>query len=337
MSKSKKIVCLGAGTGQAAVLAGLKKYDLDLCGIVNVTDNGGSSAQIRRSMNLPQPGDSRNVLTSVAKPDNVISQLFKYRFTEGELAGVSLGNYIIAALARITGDFGQAIETAAEILQIPGQVLPASTTSTNVCAELADGQKICGEWEIIARKNKTKIRKIFLEHRAPAYPLAIEKIKQADLVIIGPGSLHTGIIPNLLMTGMAKAINTAKAIKVYICNIMTQPGLTDDYKTSDHIKAIESYLETKLDYVIVNNGRIPAKILKAYQADGSLPVEIDDGVSRRTKLIKLDLVNRSSLEETLKDRRVFGKKSDFSKMAVWKHWIRHDSLKLAKTLVKLLN
>ena len=337
IKQQPKIVCLGAGTGQAAVLAGLKDYTENLTGIVNVTDNGGSSAQIRRSMNIPQPGDSRNVLVSSAKPQNLITRLFAYRFSEGELAGVSLGNYIIAALTRITGDFGKAVETAGSLLSIPGKVLPSTTKSTNICAELENGKKICGEWEIISRKDQAPIKRVFLEDRAYAYPECLKVIQKAQLIIIGPGSLFTGVIPNLLMIKMAQAIQSSRAKKVYICNMMTQPGLTDNFKVSDHICQIEKYLNSKVHYIIVNRGKIPKEVLEHYADQNSFPVE--NNMKKDKRIIGLDLVGRDRLKEAQKDIRIFKqqgqKNKDFAKMQGWTHWLRHDSQKLAKALIRL--
>ena len=267
----RKIVTLGTGTGQRRLLQGLDPSRCDVTAVVGVSDNGGSSAAIRKSMRIPQPGDSRNCLTALAT-NEIQRKLFDYRFQEGELAGMNLGNYILGALTRIEGDFGLAIERANELLATTGRVLPVTTSSTNVCAELVTGDKIVGEWEIIRRKPRARITRIYLEREAPIYPPAAEALRQADLIVFGPGSLRTGIIPVIQTKGLIDAIQESSASVAYVCNIMTQPGQTDGFSVRDHVEEVERYLRLRLDHILINTSPIPTELLGHYRELGSEPV-----------------------------------------------------------------
>lgn len=324
------IVCLGGGTGQAAVLKGLKNKNLNLTAIVAVTDNGGSSGQIRRSMGIPQPGDSRNCLVAASNLENILTKLFEYRFVEGDLQGVNLGNLIIAALTRIFGDFGEAVAFTNQMLKTKAQILPVSNQSTQICAELQNNKKIIGEWEIISRKNKSRIKKAFLKNKIFAFVPALQAIQKANLIIIGPGSFYTALISNLLVLGIKQAIKKSKAKILYICNLMSQPGQTTGFKVSDHILELENYLGKKLDYILVNNKQISKKILDIYQEFNSHEIKLD---LEDKRIIQAPLAQNIIGEAVRKDKR-HGKA--FKEWSLWTHILRHDSQKLAQEIMKVL-
>jgi len=326
-----KIVCFGAGTGQATVLQGLKKYNCGLVGVVNVTDNGGSSGLLRREMGIPQTGDTRNCLEKVSDPDNILTKIFAYRFQEGSLSGASLGNLILAALTRLTGNFGEAVMAANSLLETQVQIYPVTVENTDIACELASGAVVKGEWEIILRKDRTKIKSLFLTKEAEVFPPVLDAIVQADLIVIGPGSLFTGILPHFLVRGVKEEIQKSKAKKVYICNMMTQPGQTDDYKISDHLREIAKYLGQKPDYVIANGNQIAPEIIKHYQQFGSAPIEVD-GVDG-TEMIVEHLAQNEIGEAVHLDKRSGNR---FREWSEWTHLLRHDSGKLAKILIGLV-
>ncbi len=316
------IVTLGTGSGQRRLLEGLRTRPTHVTAIVGVTDNGGSSARIRQAMELPQPGDTRNCLGALAEND-LMRKLFDYRFDEGDLEGMNLGNYIIAALARIEGDFGIAIERANELLATRGRVLPATTTSTHVCADLSTGTKIVGEWEIIRRSPRARILRIFLEHSAPVYPPSAAAIRAAELVVIGPGSLRTGIASLLLCRGMSAAIHESGAPVVYVCNLMTQPGQTDGFTARDHVREIERYLGFPVDHVILNTAPIPTELRSHFERLESEPV-VDD-LESDVRAIRGDYLQPDSIDSLQRHARpdnVF--------------FLYHDPLKLAAVLESLL-
>jgi len=278
-----KLVTLGAGTGQRKLLEGLESTPCEVTAVVGVTDNGGSSATLRRALSIPQPGDARNCLTATAR-NPVLRALFDFRFREGELEGLSLGNYILAALACIEGDFGLAVERANELLDTRCLVLPSSATPTQVGAELVTGARIVGEWEIIRREPRARILRVFLEEEAPLYPLSRRALEQADLLVIGPGSLLTGIVPVLLTRGLRDAVRASSAPIAYICNLMTQPGQTDGFSARDHVEQVERYLGFSVDHILLNDAPLPSELVAHYRAIGSEPVRDDlEGDLRTTR------------------------------------------------------
>ncbi|PIU01474.1 hypothetical protein COT68_03030 [bacterium (Candidatus Torokbacteria) CG09_land_8_20_14_0_10_42_11] len=326
-----KIVCFGGGTGQATVLQGLKKYNCGLVGVVNVTDNGGSSGALRREMGIPQTGDTRNCLEKVSDPDNILTKIFAYRFQEGSLSGASLGNLILAALTRLTGNFGEAVMAANSLLKTQVQIYPVTIENTDIACELASGEIVKGEWEIILRKDRAKIQSLFLTKKAEAFPPVLDAIRQANLIVIGPGSLFTGILPHFLVTGVREAIQKSKAKKVYICNMMTQPGQTDRFTVLDHVSQIKKYLGASPDYVIMNKSKIKPEILEHYKNFGSHPVETSkiSGV----KVIAENLAQNQIDEAVhLENTRL----RSFREWSEWTHLLRHDAEKLAEILIKLV-
>ena len=250
----KKIVVIGGGTGLPVLLRGLKQYDVDLTAIVTVADDGGSSGRLRDELDIPPPGDIRNVLAALSDVEPLIIELFQHRFENGNgLSGHSLGNLILAAMTAITGDFVHAVREMGKVLNVRGKVLPAANESVVLHAEMEDGTIVSGESKI--PYSGKKIKRVFLtpEHIEPLEE-TITELQTADLIVIGPGSLYTSILPNLLVPKIGEEVCQSKAKKVYICNVMTQAGETLNYTASDHVKALYDHMACAcLDAIIVNN------------------------------------------------------------------------------------
>ena len=278
LQKGPHIVTIGGGTGLATMLRGLKEYSSNITAIVTVADDGGSSGRIRDDLGILPPGDVRNTLVALADTEPLMEELFQYRFDwgEGGLKGHSFGNLFIAAMTDITGDFEESIHAFSKVLAVRGKVLPSTLESVRLGAVYNDGSTMLGE-SAVPQSNK-KIQQVFLEPAgARALPAAIQAILDADVVVIGPGSLYTSIIPNLLIPGFADALATTGALRMYVCNVMTQPGETDGYTASDHVRALLDHTPDReiLDYVIVNEARISASQGKKYAREKAHPVQVD--------------------------------------------------------------
>jgi len=322
-----KMVTIGGGTGASSILEGIKKYSDDITAIVNVTDTGRSSGKIRKEMNVISPGDTRNCLIALANSEQLMCDLFKYRFDNGNLEGYSFGNLLIATLTKITGSFEKAIQEASKILQLKGKVIPSTFENVNICAELEDGTILNEEDKIIDRKNdkvhlRSPIKKVFHKPNSKANESAIKEIEKADIIVICPGSLFTSIISNLLVNGISEAINESKARKVYICNIMTQVSQTYKFKASDHVKRILEFI--KLDYVIVNSKKPDNLLLEEYEKEYAFLVENDFEEIERLgiKIIAEDVLDDSA------NKKLLWEKKDL---------LRHDPEKIAKVLMKLIH
>ncbi|MGF3105195.1 gluconeogenesis factor YvcK family protein [Rossellomorea sp. DUT-2] len=276
MTHTPKVVVIGGGTGLPVLLRGLKRHPIDISAIVTVADDGGSSGRLRDSLDIPPPGDIRNVLAALSEVEPLVEQMFQHRFeTTNELSGHALGNLIIAALASITGDFVHAIQEMSRVLNVKGKVLPSANQSVILKAEMEDGTIVTGESAI--PKAGKKIKRVFLKPDS-IKPLGetLRAIKEADLIVMGPGSLYTSILPNLLVPGIGDAVCEAKAKKMYICNIMTQAGETLDYSASDHVKALYDHLETpSIDYILVNKKQVPKEVQARYKEEQARPVHFD--------------------------------------------------------------
>ena len=284
----KNIVTIGGGTGLSQILRGLKWYkDIDVTSIVTVTDDGGSSGAIRNDFEIPPPGDIRNNIWHWQEKESLLTKLLDYRFNEGFLKNHNLGNIILLAITRMNNNnFPLAIKTLSEALKIKGRVYPSSLDLIRLAAEFEDGEISFGETCIVS-KNK-RIKRIWLDGNAEAFEESVLAIKNADLIVLGPGSLYTSIIPNILVDGIRNAINTNHNKKVYVANIMTQPGETTGYTLKDHVNEIENYLGQRLDYIIANSSNLPIQVIDRYKEMGATQVLIDiDGDQR---LIKSDLV-----------------------------------------------
>lgn len=273
LKRGPRIVALGGGTGLSALLRGLKELTHNITAVVTVMDDGGSSGRLRQELQMLPPGDIRNCLIALAEDESRISQLFNHRFARGDLAGHSLGNLVIAGLQEMTGRFDKAIEEMSLLLKTRGQVLPATLEHVELVAELEDGRVICGESRIVEARGR--IRRIRLS-RSPvaAYPKVLEEIAQADLILLGPGSLFTSVIPNLLVDEIRWAVEHSPALKIYIVNLMTQPGETDGFGAREHLCALGQYLNlSNLDGVLINNEPVPQEIQKLYAEVGAYPVQ----------------------------------------------------------------
>ncbi|WP_272914215.1 gluconeogenesis factor YvcK family protein [Bacillus dakarensis] len=276
IQQQPKIVIIGGGTGLPVLLRGLKKYPLDITAIVTVADDGGSSGRLRDEMDIPPPGDVRNVLAALSDVEPLVEEMFQHRFkTTNELSGHSLGNLILAAMTSITGNFVRAIQEMSKVLNVHGRVLPAASDSVVLHAEMEDGTIVSGESKI--PYSGKRIKRVFLTpETAKALPESIQAIRQADLIILGPGSLYTSILPNLLVPKLGNEVCRSKAKKVYICNLMTQAGETLDYTASDHVKAIYDHLNHPfINTILVNSENIPKEILERYSEEHAKPVHFD--------------------------------------------------------------
>lgn len=275
LSRGPRVVVLGGGTGQSALLRGLKEFTSNITAVVTVADDGGSSGKLRGELGMPPPGDIRNCLVALASTEPLLETLFQYRFTSGDsLSGHSFGNLFLAALSQILG-FTEAVKASGEVLAIRGKVLPVTEENLRLKAYSEDGREIVGESNIggapfpIARLE-------LVPGDSTALPEVLDAIRVADAIIVGPGSLYTSLLPNLLVGGVAEAIAASSALKFFVCNIMTQVEETSSFTASQHLAAIYRHVGDKLfDYIVVNN-RVPeAGLLKRYAEEGAKPVDVD--------------------------------------------------------------
>ncbi|HVO57137.1 MAG TPA: YvcK family protein [Dongiaceae bacterium] len=285
-----RVVALGGGTGLSALLRGLKlhvvpRHDpfptadrpiVDLAAIVTVTDDGGSSGRLRRENRILPPGDIRNCMVALSKDEALLSRLFQYRFSAGHgLVGHNFGNLFLAALTHVTGDFAEAVRVSSRVLAIRGRIFPSTLANVTLEAILENGTRVHGETRITA--SRSPIRKLMLAPRK-VRPLAeaISAIREADLILMGPGSLYTSILPNLLIPDVARAIARSHAPRVYIANLMTQPGETTDYSVARHLRAIQSHVRPRIvDYVVANRQKVSPAVARRYRAQGASQVDVD--------------------------------------------------------------
>lgn len=288
IKRQPRIVIIGGGTGLPVLLRGIKKYPVDITAIVTVADDGGSSGRLREDFHIPPPGDVRNVLAALSEVEPLIEELFQHRFdAKGDLFGHSLGNLMLAAMTNITGNFAHAIHEMSRVLNVKGRVLPSANQSVVLHAEMEDGHIVHGE-SLIPKYGK-RIKRVFItpEDVLPL-PETIQAIKEADLIVIGPGSLYTSILPNLIVPHISEAVTKAKAKKVYICNLMTQKGETFGYTASDHVRAIFDHTEPQsIQKIIVNNGSIPKDVKLRYKGELATPVVID---TKELKSLSLEII-----------------------------------------------
>ncbi len=320
-----RIVALGGGTGLPIVLEGCKTYCSNLTAIVTVTDSGRSSGRLRQELGILAPGDARNCLVALSQPgekERLLNQLFQYRFEQGSFAGMSLGNLAIAAMIDMEGSFERGIRVLSDLLSIRGRVLPPTTDNCDLCAELADGS--VREGEVAVRElGKPSIGRVFLKPEAPAAcQEAVEDILAADIVVIGPGSLFTSVIPNILVPGIREALQQTKARKVYVSNIVTQPGQTDGFTSTDHLRNVVRYAGQGVIDHAVFNCHLPADdILERYRAEGAEVVVAEDGLKELgVSIVEGDLV------EDLDGKRVLWEKQDL---------LRHHPDKLADIVCRI--
>lgn len=305
--RGPKIVAIGGGTGLSTLLRGIKTHTANVTAIVTVADDGGSSGRLRRELGVLPPGDFRNCIVALADAEPLMSRLFQYRFGQGSgLDGHSFGNLFIVAMSGITGNFEEAIRESSRVLAVRGQIIPSTLENVTLCAELVDDMHVHGESKI--SESTQAIKRVYLEPERPAaFPDAVGAILDADMVVVGPGSLYTSVLPNLLVEGIAKAILASDATKVYVCNVATQRGETDGFQAEDHVQALVDHFGCNpFDYVVVNSTRhreIPSEWrVSAVSASGV------DGIG--SQLVLADVVDPTNP-------------------------LRHDSEKLADTLIDL--
>jgi uncharacterized cofD-like protein len=335
-----KIVSVGGGTGLSTLLSGLKGFvrkeplsNADhwietLTAVVTVTDDGGSSGRLREEFQILPPGDIRNCIASLAEDEHLLTRLFQYRFeSDGHLSGHSFGNLFLAALAGVTGDFLEAIKVSSEVLAIKGRIFPSTTEDVALVAELEDGRVMRGETNIVESRSRIRSLRLSNDHCRPL-PETLDAIRDADIITIGPGSLYTSIIPNLLVDGIVEAMRASDALKVYICNIMTQPGETDNFSVADHLRVLFEYSPALfLDYVVVNSTPISPELKKKYLDDGAAQVEFDPPI-----LAGLEGQLHSNLGV---GPRVGSFQLIYRDLLQEEHLVRHDPDKLARLLLEI--
>jgi uncharacterized cofD-like protein len=314
LKRGYKIVTIGGGTGLATMLRGLKKYTSNLSAVVTVSDDGGSSGRLQKELGVLPPGDIRNCLVALADDEALVTDLFRYRFTEGDgLTGHSFGNLFLAAMTGITGNFDDAIKVSSRVLNIKGRVLPATLAVAQLCAKLANGAVIEGESNISL--SRAPIDHVYLD---PPYaqPLdeVIDAIREADAIVLGPGSLYTSILPNLLVQRIAKEIEASNAVKIYVCNVMTQPGETVDYTASKHVEALLDNAKARVCDIVIVNDELPRKLLDRYAGERQLPVVVD---KPRLDRMGMHTVRASVISET--------------------ETVRHDPEKLAAVVIGVID
>lgn len=274
-----KVAVIGGGHGLSNMLRGLKQYTENISAIVTVADDGGGSGMLRQDLGMPPPGDIRSCMEALANTEPVMRELLHYRFTEGSLAGQSFGNLFLAALTGIMPSFDRAVESMSQVLAITGRVLPVTTADVQLEATFENGASVVGESHIFRCKKEQdcRIRRVRLIPEHPrALPAAIEALEQAEVIVLAPGSLYTSIIPNLLVDGIVDAIRRSRALKVYVCNVMTQDGETEGYTVSDHIRALFKHSRPGLfDLCLTNSSPIPPAVVQRYALEGAEPIFCD--------------------------------------------------------------
>ena len=295
-----KVAVIGGGHGLATMLRGLKQYTENLAAIVTVADDGGGSGMLRQDLGMPPPGDIRNCMEALANTEPVMRELLHYRFTEGFLAGQSFGNLFLAALNGISPSFDVAVSRMSEVLAVTGRVLPVTTADVRLEAEFENGATVVGESKIFYCKKKEdcRIRQVRLIPAHPkALPAALSAIAEADKIVLGPGSLYTRIIPNLLVDGIVEAIQASDALKIYVCNVMTQEGETESYTVSDHIAALFAHSSPGLfDLCLTNSSPIPRAVAARYAEEGAerIRCEKEAGEARGVEIVDLPILLESA-------------------------------------------
>jgi uncharacterized cofD-like protein len=327
MKRRFNVVTIGGGTGTFVVLSGLKKYPINLSAIVSMMDSGGSAGRLRDQLGVLPPGDLRQALIALSQSEEIWRDLFTYRFEKGDLKGHTFGNIFLSSLEMISGSLDKSIDLASHILDTVGEVVPVTFTKCTLCARYKDGKELKGESLIdIALKKRPRITYMCLEPEAKPNPNALDKIKKADFIILGPGDLYTSTIPNLLVDGVAEEIRKSKAKKIYVSNLMTKLGETDDYKVSDHVEELKNYLGGDVDYIVVNTKSPQKDILDWYYKAGDV-VQVRDDLPKKeykgAKVVRFDVLSKTRYEQSLSDR-------------IKRSLIRHDSDKLAKVLYKIM-
>lgn len=314
LNRGPAVTVIGGGTGLSVLLRGIKGVTSNITAIVTVADDGGSSGRIREDLGMIPPGDLRNCLVALADTEPLMEKLFQHRFGgDGGLTGHNFGNLFIAAMTEVLGDVEQALKESSKVLAVRGRVLPASTQKVRLWARMMDGSMVEGESQI-PLVNK-RIDRVYLQpEETMPVESSLEAIRDADAIILGPGSLYTSILPNLLVRGVADTLRKSQAVKIYICNVMTQPGETDGYSASEHVKAILDHVGPGvIDYVVINNQNVAEDLQQKYADQGAYPVKNDVKAieAMGIKAVQADVINETNL-------------------------VRHDPLKLSRTIVSMI-
>ena len=312
-----KVVAIGGGHGLSTMLRGLKNLTSNLTAIVTVADDGGGSGMLRQDLGMPPPGDIRNCMQALANVEPVMEQLLGYRFTEGSLAGQAFGNLLLAALNGISDSFDQAVTRMSEVLAITGRILPVTNADVQLEAVFENGSRVLGESKIFQFKKEQdcRIHNVrLLPENSPALPQAIQALGEADLILLGPGSLYTSVIPNLLVDGIVEAICRSGALKIYVCNIMTQDGETEGMTASDHVKALLAHGAPGLiDLCLANSAAVRPGLLERYKEEDAAPIVVDRDI---IEAMNIEVIERPLASET----------SDFA---------RHSSNRLAQAIMEI--
>jgi uncharacterized cofD-like protein len=314
LKRGPRIVAVGGGTGLPNVLSSLKQYTSNLTAVVTVADDGGSSGRLRKDFGTPPPGDIRNCIVALSDQETLLKDLFQYRFKgHGDLKGHSFGNLFITVMKEITGDFGRAVEESSRVLATRGTVMPVTFENMTLQAKLKNGRIVTGESQIPL--GKSPIDRIMLkEKKIRPNKDVLKALLEADAIVLGPGSLYTSILPNLLIPEVAETIALSRAVKMYVCNVMTQPGETDNLTVSDHVKAILKHTSPGfIHYVIANKEKVPFKLLARYEANGQTPVIVDE---EAVKALDVTLIQANLLHQ--------------------EDYVRHSPEKLGKAIVRRL-
>jgi len=276
----RKVVVLGGGTGSSTLLRGLKEFPVDLTAIVSVCDDGRSTGVLREEFSIPAVGDIRRVLAALSETEPLVMELFNYRFhTTSDLDGHTVGNLLLTASSEITGNLSDGIEALSKVFNLKGKVVPLTEDNVVLMGEMADGSVVEGEHNIT--ENKNAVKRVFYKEKPVPTKEAVRALEEADLIVLSMGSLFTSIIPNLICEEIVEAIDRSKGKIMYVCNMVTQPGETEDFKVSDHIRLINQYLgKRKVDVVVANDGAIDEKMAKRYESlEQKDPVELDREVA----------------------------------------------------------
>jgi uncharacterized cofD-like protein len=317
----KKIVVVGGGTGNFSVLRGLKNYDVDISAIVSMADDGGSTGILRDELGVLPPGDVRQCLVALSNSSRLMRSLMNYRFENGGLEGHNFGNLLLSALEKVTGSFEKAVEEVSKILFIKGKVIPVTTHQVRLKMILNNRKVLEGEKDIyLSQEIDQGYKSIYLEPYPKANPHAINEIMNADLVVVGPGGLHTSLIPNLLVEGISDALRQTQAKKTFVTNLMNRKGQTTGFKVSDYLEEVNRFIGSDIfDYIIVNNQKPPQELIEVYAEEGDI-VEND---------LKAERVRSAPLLGELRE--------DQKKDLIKRNLIRHDPKKLAQELMKIVN
>lgn len=321
----KKITVMGGGTGTFVVLSGLKQHDVDLGVVVNMMDSGGSTGRLRVQLGVLPPGDIRQCFVALSEAPDLWRRLFLYRFENGDFEGHNFGNIFLSTLEKVSKNYDEVLETASFVLKTKGKVLPVTHKKTHLCVEYKNGTVVKGEADIDSNLYKqTTIEKAFLDPQVPAYPQALERILESDLIVIGPGDLYTSIVPLFLVDGMQDALKQTKAKIVYIVNLMTKSGQTNNYTARNHVADIEKYLGRPVDSIVMHKGILNKEIVNWYVTHHEQ--EVEDDLGDDIRVIRADIADNTPVTQNAADKI----------SAYARSILRHDSIRLANTVMKLL-